>query len=531
MFVTHDTKSRTRKLAFGAAGTLLASAAIATPAMAAEPPAPGHEIISFPQRDFVSASGYAKDVPAYVQVIRAGHVVATSTPVLPEDDPATTAFDGIVEVNHPGGGCWDTVTPDIRPGDKVRVYQDDPAAQGEATQLNDDTTTTAAVTATKPALEVDPTTGKTVVTIHGTAQGLDATGNVTGVPLPLAQIEQRLINKDKFSINGRRDLRAPRDTTISYDAADSINWTVRYPKLTGTATTGDVAKALKSESRVLWLGRTPAAGTELTIFEVGPDVFPGPEAPCIAPLEGTSTVVVPPVVPDAALDPATTAGAAPQGTHSLTAFPSRDFVSAEGYTPGELVKFSVVRNGTLVGVTDAIEVGEDGLVEVNHPGGGCWLAGTQTPNIRPGDVVRISDASGVTEQTTVANVTASKPVKLSDTSVQVTGTALNADRTPMSLGELEQRLVNPQGFTKSGKRTLRAPGEGILTIDAAGAYTATYTGLSGADVTKAMAAESRALWLGPDPVGSQMTIFEAPDVAGGIVNGPQAPCTAPAEAG
>jgi uncharacterized membrane protein len=56
--VTHYSQSRTRKLAFGALGTLLASAAVAAPAMAAEPPAAGHEVISFPQRDFVSAAGY-----------------------------------------------------------------------------------------------------------------------------------------------------------------------------------------------------------------------------------------------------------------------------------------------------------------------------------------------------------------------------------------------------------------------------------------------------------------------------------------
>src|SRR3954447_9968446 len=91
-------QSRARKLALGAAGTLLlTSAAVATPAMAAEPPAPGHEVISFPARSFVSAAGYAKGVDAYVQIIRDGHVVATSTPVEPQDDPSTTGFDGIVE--------------------------------------------------------------------------------------------------------------------------------------------------------------------------------------------------------------------------------------------------------------------------------------------------------------------------------------------------------------------------------------------------------------------------------------------------
>src|SRR4051794_4132778 len=179
-------QSRARKLALGAAGTLLlTSAAVATPAMAADPPAPGHEVISFPARDFVSASGYTRGVPAYVQVIRAGRVVATSTPVLPVDDAGTNGFDGIVEVNHPGGGCWDTVTPNIRPGDKVRVYQDDPADPAAATQINDDTTTTAAVTSGKPVLEGG------VVTIHGTAQTLNPAGKPTGVPLPLSQIEQR----------------------------------------------------------------------------------------------------------------------------------------------------------------------------------------------------------------------------------------------------------------------------------------------------------------------------------------------------
>jgi len=499
--------------------------------MAAEPPAPGHQIISFPERDFVSATGYAAGVDAYVQVIRNGVVVATSTPVTPVDDLSTAGFDGLVEVNHPGGGCWDTVTPNIRPGDKVRVFQDDPNDPA-APPISDDTTTTAAVTAGKPALELDPATGKSVVTIHGTAQGLTAAGVPTGVPLPLAQIEERLINKDKFGTNGKRDLRAPRDTTISYDAAGSINWTVRYPRLTGTATTGDVAKALKSESRVLWLGRTPAAGTELTIFEVGADVANGPAAPCTAPAEGATTVAQTPVAPASTLDPATTAAVAPSGTHTLIAFPSRDFVSADGYTAGHFVVFSVVRNGALVGVSDKVEVDADGLAEVNHPGGGCWLAGTQTPNVRAGDVVRITDTvTGVTEQTTVANVTATKPVKVDATSVKVTGTALDADGSAMSLTELEQRLANPQLFTKNGRRTLRAPGDGTLTIDAAGSYTATYTGLGSTDVTKAMAAESRALWLGPDGLGSQMTIFEAPDVAGGIVNGPQAPCVAPAEAG
>ena len=93
-----------------------------------------------------------------------------------------------------------------QPGDKIRVFQeqDDPTTPGvvDVIPIADDTTTTAAVTTERPVVS-----GLTV-TVKGTAQTLDAAGNPTGVPIPLDQIEQRLINRDKFSFNGRRDLRA-----------------------------------------------------------------------------------------------------------------------------------------------------------------------------------------------------------------------------------------------------------------------------------------------------------------------------------
>jgi len=111
---------RAHRSTLGLAGALIASAALAAPAMAAdEPPLPGRLITSFPTRDFVSATGYTEGVPATVQVRRlnpatgALELVARSTPVLPKDDPGTPGFDGLVEVNHPGGGCWNTITPNI----------------------------------------------------------------------------------------------------------------------------------------------------------------------------------------------------------------------------------------------------------------------------------------------------------------------------------------------------------------------------------------------------------------------------------
>src|SRR5205085_4746932 len=113
---------RRTRAAITTAGAIVAAAAFAGPAGAAAPP-PGHTLISFPQRDFVSDQGFKpSDGPVLVEVVRNGVSIATSTPIDPADDPKTpNAFDGIVEVNHPGGGCWVGTTPDILPGDTIRT--------------------------------------------------------------------------------------------------------------------------------------------------------------------------------------------------------------------------------------------------------------------------------------------------------------------------------------------------------------------------------------------------------------------------
>src|SRR5205807_4149095 len=129
-------------------------------------------ILVFPQRDFVSASGYAADDRVVVKVIHSavngGATVSTDpgNPIAPQDDPRAVAgapFAGIVEVNHPGGACWSQTTPDIRPGDKVRITivsnPLDSTRVGRADETN-----VANVTAQRP-VQLNPTT----VQIHGTA--------------------------------------------------------------------------------------------------------------------------------------------------------------------------------------------------------------------------------------------------------------------------------------------------------------------------------------------------------------------------
>src|SRR3982751_2297609 len=100
-----------RRLAVGVTGAALMATLgsfVHAPAITVNnPPVAPRSILVFPQRDFVSASGYeAGDIVA-VEVFHPGATTPASTvaDVVPQDDPATPAFDGIVEVNHPGGAC------------------------------------------------------------------------------------------------------------------------------------------------------------------------------------------------------------------------------------------------------------------------------------------------------------------------------------------------------------------------------------------------------------------------------------------
>lgn len=261
-----------------AAGALaiLAVQSAAVPALAAinaVPVAP-HSILVFPVRDFVSASGYARTDVATVQVLRGGAVIGTASNLTPQDDPGTPGFDGLVEVNHPGGGCWDGVTPDIRTGDVVRVLT--------APTVGDETFT-ANVTVTQQATKTGPGT----VVMKGTAV---APG---GGQIPIDQLEARIVAKNQsFVLNGKRTLRASAaagdDGALAYDGPGLTTWTATWTGLTGVSGFDGLSDAdrasnpVNSESRGMWLGRNPALLTENTIFEFGQ--IGGPTAPCTAPL-------------------------------------------------------------------------------------------------------------------------------------------------------------------------------------------------------------------------------------------------------
>jgi len=122
----------------------------------------------------------------------------------------------------------------------------------------------------------------------------------------------------------------------------------------------------------------------------------------------------------------------------------------------------IIRGGNVVAsATDIVPQGMTGLVEVNHPGGGSWLG--NTPYLQAGDVMetKAKDAAGrviAIDQTTMAKVTAQRPVQTAAGTVEIHGTAAAADGSPLPIDKMENRLITSSAnpFALGGKRTLRA---------------------------------------------------------------------------
>src|SRR3954453_7420072 len=142
------------------------------------------------------------------------------------------------------------------------------------------------------------------------------------------------------------------------------------------------------------------------------------------------------------------AGATVTAPRDIISFPARDFVSATGYDLTKLYTVEVQHpDGRVVGTVTDIAPKDDGeggglgIIEVNHPGGACWVG--QTPDIRPCDTVRIrsQEANPTVDESTVRNVAAARPVQTAIDTIQVHGTAQTAAGSALPEAELEQRLV------------------------------------------------------------------------------------------
>jgi len=228
-------------------------------AQAVTPPAFPNNIVIFPQRDFVTVEGYQGRVGAQatITVTRGGVVTSTAQGTIGAGDPA-------LEVNHPGGICWQGVTPDIKPGDVVSV-----SFAGGASD--------SARTLSPTVTDMTHTPGSREVVVTGSY----------GPNTNTAMMEQRIIAPDlKDTAVGRRDVRAPArpgpyTSSLTFGAGRTFTATYRFNDNPATpvrdegAEMADIAAA--GQARVLsWMAEN-ADGERagLTIDEFGEVGGPG----------------------------------------------------------------------------------------------------------------------------------------------------------------------------------------------------------------------------------------------------------------
>jgi len=249
------------------AATVLGAGALVLPPIASadivSPPPVDHPSTVFPERDFVSVEGYNANEALSLRLVRNGVTIATAS--------GRADAEGLFEVNHPGGACWDNFTPDVLPQDEVVITKTgQPADVGEAVATGDVHTSAAAVE------------GSDLV-VRGTAFDAD------GTPMDLAFVEQRVINPTFKNLNdplAKRDIRAVIDPPTKLGegqlAADPLagagHWIATYTGLSAE----QLDAAVGGETRVMsWQNVDDATGERLgiTIFEVGDGVVGGPGMP------------------------------------------------------------------------------------------------------------------------------------------------------------------------------------------------------------------------------------------------------------
>jgi hypothetical protein len=182
---------RIRPTALGCAVACAGAGALfATPALATQDPAKGvqvrsgNHILVVHNVDFVGAFG-ATHTPGEtmsVDVFRGDHRIAHAAgPAVPTPDgPGLEVNHGPVGAAQPGD-CWDTVTADIKPGDKVVVTD----ADGGQDSTYVDEISVSSITGDDP---VDPLVPDVLLSDDVLVRG-DARNVVTGAALPAAMLD------------------------------------------------------------------------------------------------------------------------------------------------------------------------------------------------------------------------------------------------------------------------------------------------------------------------------------------------------
>lgn len=248
--------------------------------------------------------------------------------------------------------------------------------------------------------------------------------------------------------------------------------------------------------------------------------------------------------PPGALDTAANTAGAPvrinavSGSHEIEINPNADTVILRGYTaPGavtakvELLRpdattFPLDFSQLVVIGTATGRLGVGGTLGINTPGGICWE--TFSPDILPGDHVRVTLDTQQTDETRAAFVSVAPPM-LEGNKVTVRGNATDGFNRALPLAQIEVQLVSPTGqFLTSARPEVRANGQpgalGTIAFNPAplapGDFTATFTKLQAADYPRALSATARVLWLGAKADGqNERTVFDNPELPTGAAVG------------
>lgn len=224
----------------------------ATAVMAANPPLGPGNIEIFTKRDMVAIEGYTAqaDQKATIRVSRGGSFIGEASGVVDST--------GFLEVNHPGGSCWNLITPNVAGGDVVTVEFEDGSSDGAVagSAVIDNVTREDSA----PTAEVGDVEGKVIVT------------GTYGADVDLSRMAVEIVNADMRNMGiGERAIGWPDDETpVGYTVdgnADAGKFTVTYGFFSKAET--DAAFA-GSPSVASWQAE-PANGAEaqlgLTISE------------------------------------------------------------------------------------------------------------------------------------------------------------------------------------------------------------------------------------------------------------------------
>src|SRR3712207_5447354 len=168
---------------------------IASPAQAAVAAVtPPFDISVFPMRDFLGVGGYGVGAEMNVKVIRDGVQIGSAGPMTLAAD---LELNGFAEVNHPGGVCWNGVTPNLVAADRVEAVDGDGSGHFVTVQNVE-------VTQPATAVDLDGDGVRDDVVARGMASNVAGTARIDP-----GLVEQRVINPDlKDTTIGRRDVRA-----------------------------------------------------------------------------------------------------------------------------------------------------------------------------------------------------------------------------------------------------------------------------------------------------------------------------------